>query len=78
MGDNDDQTTTSTMFDHSLAQLDEALFIKVDVDELEDVMQEAGVVAMPTFQVYKKGALADTVTGASVDKLGAMVAKATA
>ena len=55
-----------------------ALFVKVDVDELEDVMQEAGVVAMPTFQVYRGGELTDKTTGADVDKLGTMVKSATA
>ena len=55
-----------------------ALFVKVDVDELEDVMQEAGVVAMPTFQVYAKGKLSDSLTGASVEKLENMVGKAAA
>jgi len=55
-----------------------ALFVKVDVDELEDVSQTAGVVVMPTFQVYKKGELSDTATGAIKEKLKAMVVKATA
>ena len=44
----------------------------------EDVMQEAGVVAMPTFQVYAKGKLSDSLTGASVEKLENMVGKAAA
>ena len=32
-----------------------ALFVKVDVDELESVSQAAEVLAMPTFQVYREG-----------------------
>ena len=52
---------------------DAALFLKVDVDEMDDIAQEAGVAAMPTFQVYKEGSKVDTVTGASEGKLEAMV-----
>ena len=52
-----------------------ALFVKVDVDELEDVSQEAGVSMMPTFQLYKQGKLSDSLTGANVQKLEAFVAK---
>jgi thioredoxin 1 len=50
-------------------------FIKVDVDELEDVASEAGVSAMPSFYVYKEGKVVDTVVGASKDKLEALIAK---
>lgn len=52
-----------------------ALFVKVDVDELEDVSQEANVAMMPTFQCYKGGALGDTLTGANVGKLEAFCGK---
>jgi len=57
------------------AEYSGALFVKVDVDELEEVMQGAEVMAMPTFQVYKKGEKVDTLTGANNDKLAQMVKK---
>jgi thioredoxin 1 len=51
-------------------------FIKVDVDELEELTEKVGVQAMPTFQLYKKGEEVTSVQGASEDKLSAMVSKA--
>ena len=51
------------------------VFVKVDVDELEDIAAEAEISAMPTFQVYKGGAKVDSMTGASADKLAELVAK---
>ncbi len=50
-------------------------FIKVDVDELEDVSGEAGVTAMPSFFVYKEGKVVDQLVGASQEKLEALCAK---
>ena len=52
-----------------------ALFVKVDVDELEDLMHSCEVLAMPTFQIYKGGEKVDTLTGANDKKLVDMVAK---
>ena len=45
------------------------LFVKVDVDELEDVAAGAEVMAMPTFHVYKKGEKVGSMTGANEQKL---------
>lgn len=48
---------------------DTVVGVKVDVDELEDVAQEAGVRAMPTFHLYVDGQKKKEVVGASEDKL---------
>ncbi|KAI8613270.1 thioredoxin [Chytriomyces sp. MP71] len=49
------------------------LFVKIDVDELGDASQDAGITAMPTFQVYKGGKKVDEIIGASKDKLKALL-----
>merc|ERR1712113_410159 len=50
-------------------------FIKVDVDDLDDVAAECGISAMPTFQVWKGGAKVEEMVGASKDKLSALCEK---
>lgn len=50
-------------------------FVKVDVDQAEDVAGLCGITAMPTFHVYKGGAKADEMRGADPNGLATMVAK---
>ncbi|XP_057709983.1 thioredoxin b [Corythoichthys intestinalis] len=45
------------------------VFIKVDVDECDDVAQKHGISAMPTFLFFKNGKKVDDFTGANADKL---------
>ena len=44
-------------------------FYKVDVDDQEQVAQEVGIKAMPTFVVFKGGDKVETVVGADPGKL---------
>eukprot|EP00520_Triparma_pacifica_P002957 CAMPEP_0118654750 /NCGR_PEP_ID=MMETSP0785-20121206/12557_1 /TAXON_ID=91992 /ORGANISM="Bolidomonas pacifica, Strain CCMP 1866" /LENGTH=103 /DNA_ID=CAMNT_0006547433 /DNA_START=19 /DNA_END=330 /DNA_ORIENTATION=+ len=50
-------------------------FVKVDVDELDDVAQEQGVSAMPTFMFYKDGVKVDDFCGASEGMLKERIEK---
>lgn len=51
-------------------------FVKIDVDELDEVAAECDISAMPTFRVYHNGAQVDEMKGANKDKLEAMCKKA--
>jgi len=53
----------------------DAIFVKVDVDEGEDLAASCGISAMPTFQFYKGGAKVDEMTGATQTKLEELVKK---
>ena len=45
------------------------LFVKIDVDEFEDIMTQCDVKCMPTFQFYKKGEKVDTLEGCNEQAL---------
>ena len=55
-------------FEQKAAENPKIKFLKIDVDELEKVAQSANIRAMPTFIIYKNGALTtDVVRGANKD-----------
>eukprot|EP01116_Phalansterium_solitarium_P009766 TRINITY_DN2406_c0_g2_i1.p1 TRINITY_DN2406_c0_g2~~TRINITY_DN2406_c0_g2_i1.p1 ORF type:complete len:108 (+),score=39.27 TRINITY_DN2406_c0_g2_i1:106-429(+) len=50
-------------------ELTDVVFLKVDVDEVEEVGQKEGITAMPTFFLYKNGSKVADLVGASEAKL---------
>merc|ERR1712061_411490 len=56
-------------------KMDNVVFLKVDVDEAEDVAGEYNISAMPTFVFIKDGKKIDDLMGANVDKLKELVNK---
>ncbi|KAI3793971.1 hypothetical protein L1987_36595 [Smallanthus sonchifolius] len=50
-------------------------FIKIDVDELQDVAQQFGVQAMPTLVLLKQGNEVERVVGAKKDELEKKILK---
>ena len=48
-------------------------FIKVDVDEVPEVAEKAGIRAMPTFQIFKDGKQVLEIVGADPNKLEAAI-----
>jgi len=56
-------------------KMDNVVFLKVDVDEAEDVAGEYNISAMPTFVFLKDGKKIDDLMGANADKLKELVNK---
>jgi len=50
-------------------------FLKVDVDDAEDVAATCGIQAMPTFILFKDGAKVDEMKGANQQGLVALLEK---
>jgi thioredoxin len=54
---------------------DNALLLKVDVDDLPELAAELGVSSMPTFLFFKDGEKVDTIRGANEEALREMLLK---
>ena len=50
-------------------------FVKVDVDDADDISAACNIQAMPTFQFYKNGSKIDELQGADVEGLKSLIAK---
>ncbi|TRY67075.1 hypothetical protein TCAL_03457 [Tigriopus californicus] len=55
--------------------MDDVVFLKVDVDEAEEVAAEYNVTAMPTFILIKNSKQIEDLMGANSDKLKELVNK---
>lgn len=56
------------------SEFPDCVFVKVDVDEAQDVAQRCGITSMPTFHFYQSEALVDKFSGADEARLRAIVA----
>ena len=56
-------------------EMSNVVFLKVDVDEAEDVKEEYNISAMPTFIFLKNGQKVANLMGANADKLTELVNK---
>ncbi|XP_045625208.1 thioredoxin-2 [Procambarus clarkii] len=50
-------------------EMDDVVFLKVDVDECEDVAMEHQVSCMPTFVFFKEGKKVESFSGANEEKI---------
>nr|CAG4711254.1 unnamed protein product [Naegleria fowleri] len=65
----------SPIFAAMSTQYEDVKFLKIDVDECQDIALEYGIEAMPTFQFFKNGTKVDEVQGADPDSLEQLVKK---
>jgi len=54
---------------------EDAVLVKVDVDQNADTAQACGINCMPTFQLFKDGQMVDKLEGASEAQLRELIAK---
>eukprot|EP00541_Cyclophora_tenuis_P002091 CAMPEP_0116549028 /NCGR_PEP_ID=MMETSP0397-20121206/4657_1 /TAXON_ID=216820 /ORGANISM="Cyclophora tenuis, Strain ECT3854" /LENGTH=106 /DNA_ID=CAMNT_0004073729 /DNA_START=111 /DNA_END=434 /DNA_ORIENTATION=+ len=61
---------------HKLSdEITDVHFVKVDVDQAEEIAAKCGIQAMPTFQFFKGGNKVDEMRGADQTKLESLIAK---
>ncbi|RUS18193.1 thioredoxine 2 [Endogone sp. FLAS-F59071] len=63
----------SPKFEEFSNKYTDALFAKVDVDEVADVAEEVSVRAMPTFMFFKNGKKVHEIVGPNAAKLEAAI-----
>ncbi|XP_012539352.1 thioredoxin-2 [Monomorium pharaonis] len=56
-------------------EMQDVVFLKVDVDECEDVAAEYEISSMPTFIFIKEGKVLESFSGANIEKLKATIQK---
>ncbi|EZA49305.1 Thioredoxin-2 [Ooceraea biroi] len=56
-------------------ELQDVVFLKIDVDECEDLAAEYDIASMPTFVFIKEGKVLETFAGANYDKLKSTIQK---
>jgi thioredoxin-like negative regulator of GroEL len=65
----------SPIFEQMAKDTPDVTFVKVDVDDQDDIAAECGVQAMPTFQFFKGGKKIDDMMGANTQQLQEKVDK---
>ncbi|KAJ3326987.1 Cytoplasmic thioredoxin isoenzyme 2 [Gonapodya sp. JEL0774] len=67
--------TIAPAFEKFSQTYESARFVKVDVDDAQDIAGEFGVSAMPTFQLYKAGKKVAEIVGANAVALESAIKK---